>query len=101
MKKDTELVVVDCIAQYRIRYVVEVPKGKKEWALDTVTMEEAKEFSQKYLGETIFSHRIIKEKNYEKLFDQENDYLKDWDLEQKKGYITRIKDYTKNSENEN
>jgi len=93
--KGTELVVVDCIAQYRIRYVVEVPIGKTDWALDTVTMEEAKEFSQKWLGETILSHRVIKEKHYEKLFDQDNDYLKDWSLEQKKEYITYMSDYQK------
>lgn len=95
-EKGTELVVVDCIAQYRMRYVVEVPIGKTDWALDTVAMEEAREFSQEFLGETIFSHRTIKEKNYEKLFDEDNDYLKDWDLEQKREFITHIKDYQKN-----
>lgn len=91
-EKETELVVVDCIAQYRMRYVVEVPKGKAEWALDTVTMEQAKEFSQKYLGETIFSSSVIKEKDYETMFDEDNDYLKEWSLTDKKAYITRIKD---------
>ena len=39
----------------------EGPKGKKEWALDTVTMNEAEEFSQEHLGEQIVSHRVIDE----------------------------------------
>jgi hypothetical protein len=46
-------------------------------------MDEAKEFSQKHLGETIFSSRIISEKDALDLFDEDNDYLKDWNDEQK------------------
>jgi len=94
MENKTELVLVECIAQYRMRYVVEVPIGKTVWALDTVAMEEANEFSQKWLGETILSHRVVKEKNYEKLFNEDNDYLKDWTLEQKKEFITPYKHYS-------
>jgi hypothetical protein len=80
---ETEWVLVETISQFRQRYVVEVPKGKSEYALDTVTMEEAKEFSQKHLGETIFSSRVISEKDALDLFDEDNDYLKDWNDEQK------------------
>ena len=53
------LVLVDCISTYRVRYCVEVDAAHPEYALDTVTMEKAKEFSQKWLGETIFSHRVV------------------------------------------
>ena len=80
---ETEWVLVETISQFRQRYVVEVPKGKSEYALDTVTMDEAKEFSQKHLGETIFSSRIISEKDALDLFDEDNDYLKQWNDEQK------------------
>ena len=80
---ETEWVLVETISQFRERYVVEVPKGKSEYALDTVTMDEAKEFSQKHLGETIFSSRIISEKDALDLFDEDNDYLKQWNDEQK------------------
>ncbi|MFY8212556.1 MAG: hypothetical protein ACOVLB_07835, partial [Candidatus Nanopelagicus sp.] len=54
----TEWVLVECISTFRERYMVQVPKGKAEWALDTVTMNQAKEFSQLHLGETIVSHRV-------------------------------------------
>lgn len=56
--------VVDTIAQYRMRYVIEA-KNEVD-AQDAVVMIESgnpddffEEFSQKYLGETILDHREI------------------------------------------
>jgi hypothetical protein len=51
--------------------------------LDTVVMNQAKEFSQKDLGETIVSHRVVTKQEALALFDQDNDYLKNWDEKQK------------------
>jgi bifunctional DNA-binding transcriptional regulator/antitoxin component of YhaV-PrlF toxin-antitoxin module len=89
-KIETQLVLVECINQFRQRYVVEVPTGvdafgkdKAEWALDTVTMEEAKEFSQEHLGETIVSHRVLTHDEVIKLCDKDNDYCKDWPNDKK------------------
>jgi hypothetical protein len=48
-----------------------------------VTTEDVKEFSQKHLGETIVSHRVISEKDALDLFDEDNDYLQGWTDEQK------------------
>ena len=88
----TQYVLVETISQFRERYVVEVPTGKymlndevrdkSEWALDTVTMEEAKEFTQKHLGETIFSHRVVSEDEIMDIFRKDEPYFKDWDKEQ-------------------
>lgn len=86
----TELVLVECISTFRERYVVEVPHGKKEWALDTVTMNETVEFSQEHLGETIVSHRVIDEAEFNRLHEEDNDYLKDWTSDQRKTLITQI-----------
>ena len=89
-KQETELVLVECVSTFRMRYMVEVPKGKADWALDTVTMNEAKEFSQKHLGETIVSHRVISEEDALTLCDNENDYAKPWDNEHKmKAFFTK------------
>lgn len=88
MKPETELVLVDCVSTFRMRYVVEVPKGKKDWALDTVTMQEAKELSQEHIGEQIVSHRVITEEEYLQVFDEDNSYLKNWDKSKKLDYIT-------------
>lgn len=90
--KETELVMVECISTFRMRYIVEVPKGKKEWALDTITCNEAEEFSQEHLGETIVSHRVVDEQEYLRIFDEDNSYLQSWEDEQKLKYIHRSDD---------
>lgn len=92
--EETELVMVECISTFRQRYVVEVPKGKSEWALDTVTMNEAKEFSQLHLGETIVSDRVITKEELIAISDIDNDYCKSWSEEQKlNAFVTWKKDY--------
>jgi bifunctional DNA-binding transcriptional regulator/antitoxin component of YhaV-PrlF toxin-antitoxin module len=86
-KEETQLVLVECISQFRQSYLVEVPIGiddygndKALWALDTVTMEEAKEFSQAHLGEVIVSHRVISEEDALELARTDNDYIRNsWD----------------------
>lgn len=58
---ETELVLVECVSQFRMRYMVEVPKGKSDYALDTVVVGQAVEFSQKHLDEVIVSDRVVSE----------------------------------------
>jgi hypothetical protein len=89
-----EFVIVEALHQYRMRYVVEVPIGKKDWATDTVIMQEAKEFSQESMGEMIISSRVIKEDEILKLCDEDNDYVKTWNDEHKfNTFVTFRKDY--------
>lgn len=87
---EKQWVLVECVSQFRQRYMVEVPVGtdqygkdKSEWALDTVTMNEAKEFSQEHLGETIVSHRVISLADALVLCDKDNAYVAEWTDEQK------------------
>ena len=80
---EKEWVLVECVSQFRQRYMCQVPKGKAEWALDTVTMNEAKEFSQEHLGETIVSHRVIPFMEALELCDVDNEYCNKWNIEQK------------------
>ena len=89
-KKDTQWVLVECVSTFRERYMVEVPVGidkygkdKAEWALDTVTMSEAKEFSQEHIGEQIISHRVVSKEEALSLCDKDNDYTISWPEEQK------------------
>jgi len=81
-KLETEWVLVECVSSFRIRYMVQVPKGKSDWALDTVTMNDAKEFSQEFLNESIVSNRVISKDEAVKLCDIDNEYFaaKDEDL---------------------
>jgi hypothetical protein len=91
MKKvETQWVLVEAISMFRERYMVEVPVGvdrygkdKADWALDTVTLSEAKEFSQEHLGENIVSHRVVTKQEALELCDKDNDYCKSWTEQQK------------------
>ena len=102
MKKiETQWVLVETVSMFRERYMVEVPigtdqygKDKADWALDTVTMEEAKEFSQEHLGETIVSHRVVTKEEALAMCDKENDYAKKWNDELKmKNFFTTMAEH--------
>ena len=80
---DKVWVMVDTVLQYRMRYCVEAPADHPEYALDDVTCETAKEFSQLYIGEQIMSHRIVSEEEALKMCDEDNGYLSTWTKEQK------------------
>jgi len=80
---ETEFVLVETVSMFRIRYVIEVPKGEKDIALDIVVMDKPKEFSQKHLDEVIVSNRILTREEVLKQCDEDNDYLKSWTEDQK------------------
>ena len=88
--EEKQWVLVEAVNTFRTRYMVEVPVGiddygndKVKWALDTVAMEDAKEFSQEHLGEQIVSHRVVTKKEALALCDVDNDYTNSWDKETK------------------
>ena len=83
-KTKTKIVLVDTLVSYRIRYAVELAEDSPdEWALDTVTMEQAAEFSQECLGEQIISHRVVTQSEFLEQFDKDNDYLAEWSADKK------------------
>jgi hypothetical protein len=91
-KKEPEKVwvMVEALQTFRMRYMVEVPATNPEWALDTVTCNQAKEFSQEALPEVISSHRVMTEEEALELCDIDNDYIKSWTKEQKmKSFFTK------------
>ena len=96
-KKDNVWVLVECVSMFRMRYMVEVPAEHPEYALDTVTMNEAKEFSQEHLTETIVSHRVVTKEEAIALCDVDNNYCDSWDEEQKlNAFFTKdgeVRDY--------
>ena len=98
-------VVVTTTSTFRLRYAIPASELQKlntsvpfdmqkaiEWAEDSVTCEEVKEFSQKWLGESIVDTFILDEERVLNLFDRDNDYLKDWTKEQKIAYIHKWKE---------
>lgn len=80
---DKVWVMVECIQTFRHRYMVEAPADHPEYALDDVTMETAKEFSQEWLGETIVSHRVMSGAEALVQCDLDNSYCSSWTDEQK------------------
>ena len=91
-KSGKKLVLVETVSMFRMRYVVECDEEKH--AADEVVMSKGngdfEEFSQHHLDEVITSTRVIDEQEYFELFDRDNDYLKNWDVEQKKRFINKI-----------
>ena len=91
-KKEEEKVwvMVEALQTFRMRYMVQVPATNPEWALDTVTCEEAKEFSQLSLPEVISSHRVMTEEEALALCDEDNTYCQSWSDSQKiKAFFTK------------
>ena len=87
---DNVWVMVDTVFTYRMRFCVQAPKGNPEYALDDVSMETAKEFSQLPLGEQIVSHRIVSQMEALDMCDIDNDYTSEWTDEQKiKAFFTK------------
>lgn len=104
---DERYVVVTAISTHRMRYCVPVSELQKlnpdvditndiakqvEWANDSVTMEEVKEFSQHHIAENIVDTFILDEERMLMMFDRDNDYLKGWSKEKKIEHIHDWKD---------
>ena len=68
----TEIVLVDCISTFHMRYAVEVPAGKSEYALDTVICGDAKEFSQNHIDENVVTHRVISKEELIQLYREDH-----------------------------
>jgi glutamine synthetase len=83
-----KLFLVDAVSSFRNSYIVRC-KTESD-AADTVTMNEAEEFSQEWLGESISRIREIHEDDFLALFDKDNSYLKSWNNEQKKALIHTV-----------
>lgn len=93
---EKKLYLVETVSIFRQRYVVEAREA--EHACDEVVMNTSgvfddnfREFSQKHIDETIISSRELSAADYVKLFDEDNDYLKNWDIAQKMTLINSVK----------
>jgi hypothetical protein len=99
---EKKLYLVETVSIFRQRYVVEAREA--EHAADEVVMgvsgSDLKEFSQQHLDELISSTREITADEYLKLFDEDNDYLSNWDISQKMQCINTI-DYKNEKDSNN
>ena len=75
-------VLVNAISMFHMKYVVEVEEdGEAVWACDTVTCDEAKEFTQKHLDEVILDWKEIPEEELIEMFRDQEPILGQWDDE--------------------
>jgi hypothetical protein len=108
LMSDTEerWVVVTTVSQFRERYAIPVselnklnntiditnsPAEQITSAKDLVTMEEVKEFSQEFIGESIVDTFILDKDRILQLFNKDNEYLSDWTDEKKLDFIAEWK----------
>jgi hypothetical protein len=94
----SKIVLVETVSTFRHVYAIELNDNEPtEYALDDVTWIatggsiKLEEFAQKHIAEDIFSHRQVTEEEYISIFDEMNDYLKEWSPEQKKKFIFKRK----------
>ena len=80
--------LVETISYFRHRYVIDCDSA--EHAKDTVTMNEAEEMSQLHIDESITSCREIDDTEYLRIFNEDNDYLRDWTDEQKFKFVHKV-----------
>jgi len=82
--------LVETISMFRMRYVIEAENA--EHAKDEVTMNDGnlREFSQMHIDENITSAREIDRAEYLRLFDEDNEYLQEWDEDQKLTFVNII-----------
>lgn len=73
----SELVLVSTIVIFRHNYVVEVPDGKTNLALNAVVEENATEFSHKFVSENIVDYRTIDKNQLREIWTQDEFVWKD------------------------
>lgn len=87
MSDEKKYVLVKTISTFEHTYILPLEEELSiKDHLDYITCNEVEETSQAHVDECILpnSVRAITEKEAIEIFDRENDYLKDWSLEQKK-----------------
>jgi hypothetical protein len=81
--------LVETVSLFRIRYVIEANEASH--AADEVVMNNIdNEFSQKHIDELITSTREITDEEYLKLFDEDNQYIMQWDEDSKFKFVNKV-----------
>lgn len=85
-----KLVLVESVSMFRMRHVIEVEDMVEHAGDELIFNNKLIEMSQKHLDDIIVSLREIDQKEFLKIFDEDNDYLKDWSEDKKLEYINKI-----------
>ena len=103
---DERWVVVTTVSQFRERYAIPAselnklnntidmsnsPAEQIVTAKNLVSEEKIKEFSQKFIGESIVDTFVLDKDRILQLFDRDNEYISDWTDEKKLNFIAEWK----------
>lgn len=81
--------LVETISMFRLRYVVECDSA--EDAKDTITLDEAREFGQTHIDESIVSCREVTDEEIPVLFFEDHPYLQEWGPSKAMEYVHKVK----------
>lgn len=84
--------LVETVSMFRMRYVVEAKcvEHAKDEVVMNISEGNLQEFSQKHIDEVIISSREIDREQYLQMFNEDNEYLQDWDEDQKLQFINEV-----------
>ena len=97
--KTKRYAVVTAVSSHRMRFVVPLDQLQAmnpdqevsaEWLADSVVMNEVEEFSQDHIGEQIIDIHVVNEDQMLQIFDNDNDYLKNWTREYKIEWVRKL-----------
>ena len=88
---DKQIQIIETISMFRMRYAVRT--DDKDLAVNFFESDKIDtDMSQCHLGEIISHVRTVNEDEFIEIFDEDNDYLKDWSKEKKLDSIHNIDD---------
>lgn len=90
MVKKMPKYLVEAISTFRLRYVIDSENAQGANDQFSANQHDLIEFSQLHQGETITSTREIDDAEYLRLFDEDNDYLKDWPEKDKFDFVNTV-----------
>lgn len=102
----TDYVVIDTVSMFKQRYIIPreelqklnedvklTDKLTKQWAQECVEAEEVKEFSQRWLGETVSNIDFVDTQKVLNLFKEDNEELsEEWSQAKQLDYINDWKE---------
>ena len=80
--------LVETIDMFRVRYIVEC--DSVEDAKDTISMDEARQFGQKHIDESIVSCREVSDTEIPELFFEDHPYLRAQGPDRVMEYIHKV-----------
>lgn len=84
---ETELILVETVSMFRMRYAVRVPKGESKKALQVLELKDPHELSQHYIGEQVTHYRVVSKENLFEIAKEDETYMTEQNFERNINHI--------------